>query len=83
MPSEKPNLQKVAEIRYGKIPNLEKEIKALQKKLVEVQKDNPLLKEEIGEQDIARVVSRWTGIPVQKMLEGEMDKLVAHGRRIA
>jgi len=70
-----PNLQKVAEIRYGKIPGLEKEIKALQKKLVEVQKGSPLLKEEIGEQDVARVVSRWTGIPVQKMLEGEMAKL--------
>ncbi|PIW76048.1 MAG: type VI secretion system ATPase TssH, partial [Candidatus Portnoybacteria bacterium CG_4_8_14_3_um_filter_40_10] len=71
----KAELQKVAEIRYGKIPNLEKEIKALQKKLVEVQHGNPLLKEEIGEQDVARVVSRWTGIPVQKMLEGEMEKL--------
>ena len=71
----KAELQKVAEIRYGKIPNLEKDIKALQKKLVEVQRGNPLLKEEIGEQDVARVVSRWTGIPVQKMLEGEMEKL--------
>jgi len=68
-------LQKVAEIRYGKIPGFEKEIKAAQKKLVEVQKDKPMLKEEIGPQDIARVVSRWTGIPVQKMLEGEMEKL--------
>jgi len=71
----KAELQKVAEIRYGKIPNLEKEIKTLQKKLVEVQRGSPLLKEEIGEQDVARVVSRWTGIPVQKMLEGEMEKL--------
>ncbi|MFH0852596.1 MAG: ATP-dependent chaperone ClpB [bacterium] len=69
------NLQKVAEIRYGKIPGMDKEIKVLQKKLVEVQRGNPLLKEEIGEQDVARVVSRWTGIPVQKMLEGEMTKL--------
>jgi ATP-dependent Clp protease ATP-binding subunit ClpB len=71
----KGELQKVAEIRYGKILNLEKEIKNLQKKLVEIQRGNPLLKEEIGEEDIARVVSRWTGIPVQKMLEGEMTKL--------
>ena len=69
------SLQKVAEIRYGKIPGMDKEIKALQKKLIEVQRGNPLLKEEIGEQDVARVVSRWTGIPVQKMLEGEMAKL--------
>ncbi|OGZ34127.1 MAG: ATP-dependent chaperone ClpB [Candidatus Portnoybacteria bacterium RBG_19FT_COMBO_36_7] len=71
----KAELQKVAEIRYGKVPNFEKEIKSLQKKLVEIQRGNPLLKEEIGEQDIAKVVSRWTGIPVQKMLEGEMEKL--------
>ncbi len=68
-------LQKVAEIRYGQIPEQEKIIKANQKRLVEVQKDRPMLKEEIGEQDIGKVVSRWTGIPVQKMLEGEMDKL--------
>jgi len=71
----KGDLQRVAEIRYGKIPNLEKDIKVKQKKLVEIQKDNPLLKEEIGEEDVARVVSRWTGVPVQKMLEGEMTKL--------
>ncbi len=71
----KAELQKVAEIRYGKIPALEKEIKNLQKKLVEVQRGNALLKEDIGEEDVARVVSRWTGIPVQKMLEGEMEKL--------
>jgi ATP-dependent Clp protease ATP-binding subunit ClpB len=68
-------LQKVAEIRYGKIPEQEKIAKASQKRLVEVQKNNPLLKEEIGEEDIARVVSRWTGIPVSRMLEGEMEKL--------
>ncbi|MBU1102216.1 AAA family ATPase [Patescibacteria group bacterium] len=69
------NLQKVAEIRYGRIPEQEKLAKNSQKKLLEVQKDKPFLKEEIGEQDIGRVVSRWTGIPVQKMLEGEMNKL--------
>ncbi len=69
------NLQKVAEIRYGRVPEQEKIAKSNQKRLVEVQKDKPFLKEEISEQDIACVVSRWTGIPVQKMLEGEMDKL--------
>ena len=68
-------LQKVAEIRYGKIPDQDKVIKANQKRLVEVQKDKPLLKEEIGESEIAKVVARWTGIPVEKMLEGEMQKL--------
>jgi len=70
------NLQKVAEIRYGKIPEQEKAMKNNQRRLAEVQKDKPFLKEEIGEQDIACVVSRWTGIPVQKMLEGEMEKLL-------
>ena len=69
------NLAKVAEIRYGKIPEQEKAVKADQKRLVEIQKGNPLLKEEIGEPEIAKVVARWTGIPVQKMLEGEMQKL--------
>jgi len=68
-------LQKVAEIRYGKIPDQEKIIKANQKRLLEIQKDKPLLKEEIGEAEIAKVVARWTGIPVEKMLEGEMEKL--------
>lgn len=69
------DLQKVAEIRYGKIPDQEKLIKNSQKRLVDVQKGKPLLKEEISEEDIAKVVARWTGIPVQKMLEGEMEKL--------
>jgi len=69
------NLQKTAEIRYGKIPEQEKTMRANQKKLVEVQKNRPFLKEEIDEEDIGRVVARWTGIPVQRMLEGEMQKL--------
>ena len=69
------NLQKVAEIRYGRIPDQEKTIKSSQNRLVEVQKNKPLLKEEISEEEIGKVVSRWTGIPIQKMLEGEMEKL--------
>ncbi|TSC53446.1 MAG: ATP-dependent chaperone ClpB [Parcubacteria group bacterium LiPW_39] len=69
------NLQKVAEIRYGRIPEQEKIVRANQKKLVEVQKGKPLLKEEIDEQDVAAVLARWTGIPVARMLEGEMAKL--------
>lgn len=73
--SREGDLQKVAEIRYGKIPDQEKAIKNNQKKLIDIQKHKPLLKEEIEEQDIAKVVSRWTGIPVQRMLEGEMEKL--------
>lgn len=72
---QKGELARVAEIRYGKIPELEKKIKTEQKKLAAMQSQNPILKEEVDEEDIARVVSRWTGIPVAKMLEGEMEKL--------
>ncbi len=72
----KSELQKVAEIRYGKIPAVEKEIKSLEKKLTNVQKEHKILKEEVTEEDIAEVVSRWTGIPVSKMLQSEMEKLV-------
>jgi ATP-dependent Clp protease ATP-binding subunit ClpB len=68
-------LQKVAEIRYGTIPALEKDIKSLEKKLGVIQKEHKILKEEITEEDIAAVVSRWTGIPVSKMLQSEMAKL--------
>lgn len=68
-------LQKVAEIRYGQVLEVEKEVKSQQKKLKEIQKNNPILKEEIGEEDVARVVARWTGIPVERMLESEAEKL--------
>ena len=71
----KSDLQKAAEFRYGKIPQLEKEIKDQQKKLAEVQKKRKILKEEVGVEDVAKVVSRWTGIPVFKMLEEETSKL--------
>ncbi len=70
------DLTKVAEIRYAKIPALMKKIKKYQKELNDIQKKGQrILKEEIDEEDIARVVSRWTGIPVQKMLESEIKKL--------
>ncbi len=72
----KGELDKVAEIRYGKIPELEKKIKEEEDKLSKIQKENSILKEEIAEDDIARVVSRWTGIPLEKMLQGETEKLV-------
>jgi ATP-dependent Clp protease ATP-binding subunit ClpB len=68
-------LQKVAEIRYGKIPELEKKIKEQQKKLIKIQGNRPILKEEVTEEDIARVVSRWTGIAVTKMMQEESKKL--------
>ncbi len=69
------DLQKVAEIRYGKIPGLEAQIRQEEQRLANIQKTNGILKEEVTEQDIARVVARWTGIPVYKMLMTEADKL--------
>jgi len=70
------DLEKVAEIRYGKMIETENEIKKTAKKLSEIQKEGQMLKEEVDEEDVAQVVSKWTGIPVSKMLEGEVDKLV-------
>lgn len=70
------NLQLVAEITYGKIPELEKQIKEAQEELSKIQTDQKILKEEVTEEDIAQVVSRWTGIPLNKMLTHETDKLV-------
>lgn len=70
------DLEKAASIKYGQIPETEKKIKDLQKRLGEIQKNSSILKEEVTEEDIAAVVSRWTGIPVQKMLTSETDKLV-------
>jgi len=69
------DLSRVAEIRYGKIPGNKKEIKILQKKLTELQKSRAILKESVADEDIAVIVSKWTGIPVLRMLEGEMEKL--------
>lgn len=70
------NLQRVAEINYGLIPNLEKEITANKAKLEEIQKDTQILKEEVTEEDVAAVVARWTGIPVEKMLSQETQRLL-------
>ncbi len=69
------NLQKVAEIKYGRLPELEKKIKADEKKLRDIQEKRGILREEVTEEDIARVVARWTGIPVYRMLESESKKL--------
>jgi len=69
------DLQKVAEIKYGRIPELQKELKKAEKRLIEIQKGKPILKEEVTEEDIAKVVSRWTGIPVTRLVEEEAKKL--------
>jgi ATP-dependent Clp protease ATP-binding subunit ClpB len=70
------NLAKVAELRYGVITGLEKKIKEASKELAEVQKNQKMLKEEVDAEDIAEIVAKWTGIPVQRMLEGERTKLL-------
>ena len=67
---------KVAEIRYGKLQALENEIKSIQEDLKKKQGDSAMIKEEVTAEDIADVVSRWTGIPVSKMLQSERDKLL-------
>jgi ATP-dependent Clp protease ATP-binding subunit ClpB len=70
------DLGKVAEIRYGRIPEAEKTIKILEKKLSELQKDSVMVNEEVDAEEIAEVVSRWTGIPVSRMLQSEKQKLL-------
>ena len=70
------DLNKAAEIRYGKLVSLEKQLETANTELGEKQKTGQMLKEEVDEEDVARVVSKWTGIPVSKMLEGEVAKLV-------
>ncbi len=69
------DLSKAAEIRYGKIPELERDLENKSKRLKKLQSSRRILKEEITEQDIADVVSRWTGIPVSRMMEEEIQKL--------
>lgn len=70
------DLQHVAEIRYGKIPDLEKSVEKAKSDLAAIQKENPILREEVTEEDIARIVSKWTGIPVTRMLQEESEKLI-------
>jgi ATP-dependent Clp protease ATP-binding subunit ClpB len=76
-------LAKVAEIRYGKIAQAERELAAAQERFAAMQKSGtPLLKEEVDEEDIAKLVSKWTGIPVGRLLEGEAQKLVHMEERL-
>ena len=71
------DLNRAAELQYGEIPTLEKQLAGEQSRLAELQTDGVFLKEEVDEEDIAEVVAKWTGVPVSKMLEGEMQKLVS------
>jgi ATP-dependent Clp protease ATP-binding subunit ClpB len=70
------DLAKVAEIRYGRVPNIEGDLKKKQEELEKLQKDRQMLKEVVGPEDIAEVVAKWTGIPVSRMLESEREKLI-------
>src|SRR5277367_4658026 len=75
-------LAKVAEIRYGKIAAAERELKQAEERFASVQKDSPMLKEEVDEEDIAKLVSKWTGIPAGRLMEGEAQKLVHMEERL-
>ena len=70
------DLGKAAELKYGKLPELEKQIAEEEKRIQEVKNDNPLLRDRVTEEEIARIVERWTGIPVSRLMEGEREKLL-------
>ncbi len=76
------DLEKAAQLRYGTLVELANRLKEEEAKLAEIQKDQKMLKEEVGEEDIAEVISRWTGIPVSNLLEGEIQKLIHMEERI-
>jgi ATP-dependent Clp protease ATP-binding subunit ClpB len=77
------DLARASEIQYGQIPELERKLAAEQETLAKFQQDGVMLKEEVDEEDVAEVVAKWTGIPVSKMLEGEMQKLVTMEDRLS
>jgi ATP-dependent Clp protease ATP-binding subunit ClpB len=76
------NYTRLAELQYGEMTHLEKELKQEEEKLALIQKEGKMLKEEVDEEDVAEVVSKWTGIPVSRMLEGEVEKLVHMEERL-
>jgi ATP-dependent Clp protease ATP-binding subunit ClpB len=76
------DLARASEIQYGRIPELQRKLKGDQDKLSNFQQDGVMLKEEVDEEDVAEVVAKWTGIPVSRMLEGEMQKLVTMENRL-
>jgi ATP-dependent Clp protease ATP-binding subunit ClpB len=76
------DLNRAAELRYGTLTQLQKELEEANRKLAELQKDQKMLKEEVDAEDVAEVVAKWTGIPVSKMLEGELQKLLKMEERL-
>jgi ATP-dependent Clp protease ATP-binding subunit ClpB len=73
---------KASELQYGRLPDVERQIKEQEARLTELQKDKRMLKEEVDEEDIAEIVSRWTGIPVNRLMEGEIQKLLKMEERL-
>src|SRR5678815_1824858 len=73
---------KASELQYGKVPELEARIKEAEMRLAELQKGQRMLKEEVDEEDIAEVVSKWTHIPVSRLMEGEIQKLIHMEERL-
>ncbi len=73
---------KASELQYGRVPQLEKQIRDEEAKMAELQKDQRMLKEEVDEEDIAEVVSKWTHIPVSRLIEGEVQKLIHMEERL-
>jgi ATP-dependent Clp protease ATP-binding subunit ClpB len=76
------DLQRAAELRYGEIPRLEQQVKEYEARLAGIQADTTFLKEEVDDEDVAEVVAKWTGIPVSKLMESEVAKLVHMEERI-
>ena len=76
------NLEEAARLKYGTLAEIEKKIKATEARLAEIQKGGSLLKEDVGEEDIAEVVAKWTGIPVARLMEGEIQKLLKMEERL-
>jgi ATP-dependent Clp protease ATP-binding subunit ClpB len=73
---------KAAELRYGKVVEIEKQLNEANRRLGELQAGHPLLKEEVSEEDIAQIVAKWTGIPVSRLMEGEVAKLIQMEERL-
>jgi ATP-dependent Clp protease ATP-binding subunit ClpB len=76
------DLQRAAELTYGELPRLEKDLAQATERLAELQAGSPMLKEEVSSEDVAEVVASWTGIPVSRLMEGEMEKLVRMESRL-
>jgi len=76
------DLQRAAELRYGEIPELERTVREHEARLQELQSDSTMLKEEVDDEDVAEVVAKWTGIPVSRLMEGEVEKLVHMEERL-